>query len=176
MEVCSRAKDQHIKRMLDWRFLFWWRYGTQRMWFTGKMELSQCCINLQDHGQVFGTRIWWRTVTEGGYFVLNSTCAWLPLEWVKNWSNMPGSFDCESCSCILHFLKSTQKGLWYISEQSTTVVQSGKYQDRNEFFHGSGMKYEKMGVGGVSKWMQLGDRLKGLHYNDARFIRHAHLN
>ena len=58
------------------------------------------------------------------------------MEWVQNGSNMVwfGSFDCESCSCILDSLKSIKKVLRYTREQSITIVQSGKYKGRDECF------------------------------------------
>ena len=56
--------------------------NTKNAVVTGRTELSRWCINQQDPGQVFRTGIWQRTVTEGGYFVLNSSCHWQPMEWV----------------------------------------------------------------------------------------------
>ena len=55
---------------------------------NGRTELSRWCINPQHPGQVLRTGIWQRTVTEGGYFVLNSSCHWQPMEWVQNGSNV----------------------------------------------------------------------------------------
>ena len=82
---------------------------------------------------VFRSRIWQRTVTEGGYFVLNFSCHWKPVEWVQNGSDVVwlGSFDCESCSCILDLMKYVQK-----VKQGITAVLSGKYEGWNECFCG----------------------------------------
>ena len=123
-----------------WPKVFVLMEGTQRIWLSLDEQscLHRRCINPQDPGQVFRTGIWQRTVTEGGYFVLNSSCHWQPVEWVQSGSNMVwfGSFDCESCSCILDSLKSIQKVLRYTREQSITIVQSGKYKGRDERFGG----------------------------------------
>ena len=112
--------------------------NTKNAVVTGRTELSRWCINPQDPGQIFRNGIWQRIVTEGGYFVLNSSCDWQPMEWVQNGSNMVwfGSFDCESYSCILDSLKSIKKVLRYTREQSITIVQSGKYKGRDDCFGG----------------------------------------
>ena len=54
---------------------------TQRMRLSLNEWSGQCCINLQDLGQVFRTRIWQRTVTEGGHFLLNSSYHWMGAIW-----------------------------------------------------------------------------------------------
>ena len=86
--------------LLDWGFWLWspdviWKFvpdhrtgiwkgsltkgfcfnggNTKNVNVTGRTELSRWCISPQDPGQIFRTEIWQRTVTEGGYFVLNST-------------------------------------------------------------------------------------------------------
>ena len=50
------------------------------------------------------------------------------------WSDLEAY--CESCSYILDSLKSTKKVLRYTTEQSITIVQSGKYKGRDECFGG----------------------------------------
>ena len=88
--------------------------------------------------RVLRTRIRQKTVTEGEYFVLNSSYHGKPVERGQSGNDKVciGSFDCEACSCILDSLKSIQKVLRYPREQGITVVQSGKYEGRSEGFSG----------------------------------------
>ena len=53
----------------------------QRMRLSLNEWSGQCCINLQDLGQVLRTGIWQRTVTEGEHFLLNSSYHWMGAMW-----------------------------------------------------------------------------------------------